>query len=119
MVDGSAFSGYDDLYLYRGIPNAVRTESDITIAEYESRLPVCTLHAGGATSVFEMRGTAEDLIFEVQNYLSGGYPIADDQRNLLALDISELNAALSSYDYSMIEARFAELQSDFYRIRGY
>ena len=117
--DGSQFAGFDDLYLYKGIANAVRTEWDMTVSEYESRLPLCTLHAGGATSVFEIRGTAEDLILEVQNYLYSGNLLSDDQRNLLAVDISELTAALSSYDYSTIEARYAELQSDFIRIRGY
>ncbi len=110
----SQFWKFEDEYLLKGIPSAVRTES--TMEEYVASFQTCTVHAQGSLSVFELRTKAEALVNTVQQYLSSGARFGEEERILLNSDISLLLGSLSGYEYSQIEPLYAALQNDFAKI---
>lgn len=110
----SQFSRFQDEYLLKGIPSAVRTE--LTTEAYIASFQTCTVHAQGSLSVFELKTKAEALVNTVQQYLNSGAHFGEEERILLNSDISLLLGSLSGYEYSQIEPLYTALQNDFAKI---
>lgn len=112
----SQFYAFEDEYLFKGLPTAVRTT--LSIDEYLASLPTCTLHSEGSLGVFELKARAEQLIAEVQSFLGSATSLEETLRTTLLDDISRLQSALTGYDYAQIEPLVNALTSDFERIKG-
>lgn len=112
----SQFYGFEDRYLLKGLPSAVRT--DLSTDAYLASLPTCTVHSEGSLAIFELKARGEQLIAEVQAYLAGASGLDDTSRALLEGDIAALQTALTGYEYAVIEPAINTLSSDFARISG-
>ena len=108
---------FDDEYLLKALPNAVRTE--LTTDEFIASMKTCTVHADGSLSIFELKTKSQDLIQQVSDYLSSANGVPDDMSNGLKDDIAALQVALSGYQYSEIEPLFETLTNDFTALQTY
>ena len=108
---------FDDEYLLKALPNAVRTE--LTTDEFIASMKTCTVHADGSLSIFELKTKSQDLIQQVTDYLNTADGVPDDRSNTLKDDISALQVALSGYQYSEIEPLFEKLNNDFTELQNY
>ncbi|MPM86998.1 hypothetical protein SDC9_134091 [bioreactor metagenome] len=102
---------FDDEYLLKALPNAVRTE--LTTDEFIASMKTCTVHADGSLSIFELKTKSQDLIQQVTDYLNTANGVPQDMSDTLKDDISALQVALSGYQYSEIEPLFEKLTNDF------
>ncbi len=107
----SQFAQFDDEYLMKALPNAIR--SDAPIEEYLAGVPTCTAHADGSLSVFELKAQAEELIATVRAYLAEIGSIDAASRTTLEADIQQLEYVLSGYEYSQIEPLVSTLSRDY------
>ena len=107
----SQFAQFDDEYLMKALPNAIR--SDAPIEEYLAGVPTCTVHADGSLSVFELKAQAEELIATVRAYLAEIGSIDAASRTTLEADIQQLEYVLSGYEYSQIEPLVSTLSRDY------
>jgi penicillin-binding protein 1A len=112
----SQFYAFADEYLYKAMPNAIRTE--LSADEYVATMPTCTIHADGALSVFELSANAEDLILGVTDYLNAVTDLDEGSRQTLSEGITSLQSLLSGRDYATIEPAFNKLKLDYERISG-
>jgi len=112
----SPFYSFADEHLYKGIPNAVRTELPFDL--YLESLPTCILHSDGSLGVFEMKALAEQLISEVQQYLSDSPDLSAAAEAKLRNDVAYLSNALIGYDYAQIEPLVSQLREDFESIKN-
>ena len=108
---------FDDEYLLKALPNAVRTE--LTTDEFIASMKTCTVHADGSLSIFELKTKSQDLIQQVSDYLSSANGVPADMSNGLKDDIAALEVALSGYQYSEIEPLFETLTNDFTALQTY
>ncbi len=108
---------FDDEYLLKALPNAVRTE--LTTDEFIASMKTCTVHADGSLSIFEIKTKSQDLIQQVSDYLSTANNVPKDMSDGLKDDISALQVALSGYQYSEIEPLFEKLTNDFSALQAY
>ena len=108
---------FDDEYLLKALPNAVRTE--LTTDEFIASMKTCTVHADGSLSIFELKTKSQDLIQQVTDYLNTADGVPDDKSNTIKDDVSALEVALSGYQYSEIEPLFEKLNSDFTELQDY
>ena len=108
----SQFYGFEDRYLLKGLPSAVRT--DLSTDAYLASLPTCTVHSEGSLAIFELKARGEQLIAEVQAYLA--YDSGDQAR--ISAASAALQTALTGYEYAVIEPAINTLSSDFARISG-
>lgn len=113
---GSQFYDFEDEYLFKGLPSAVRT--DLSTEAYLASLPTCTVHSESSLGIFELKTRAEQLISEVLGYLAGAAGLDEASRTLLNNDIAALQTALTGYDFAQIEPLLNTLSSDFARIQG-
>ncbi len=111
----SQFAAFDDEYLLKAMPNAVRT--DLSLEAYTAARPTCPLHSDGSLSVFELKTRAEALIAEVETFLDEHGSVDDASRELLRGDISALNAALAGYDYATIEPLVTALNTNYTNVK--
>ena len=107
----SMFYQFEDEYLLKAFPNAVRTE--LTTDEFIASMKTCTVHSEGSLSIFELKTNAQDLIQQATDYLNTATGIPDDSRNTILDDIAALEVALTGYEYSVIEPLYTTLQTDF------
>lgn len=107
----SQFYKFEDEYLLKAFPNAVRTE--LTTDEFIASMKTCTVHSDGSLSIFELKLNAQDLIQQATDYLNTASGIPNDSRNIILDDISALEVALTGYEYSVIEPLYTKLQTDF------
>lgn len=110
----SVFYRIADEYLLKAMPNAVRTE--LSIEAYTEAHSICTIHADGSLTIFELRTNAQDLIQQVKDFLSRNKDISSDQRAQLQDMIAALEVALSGYQYSEIEPLYKQLLNAFQQI---
>ena len=110
----SQFYAFDDEYLFKAMPTAVRTEASID--EYLVTVPTCTTHAAGALSIFELKTGAEDLIQKVNDYLEIMQAVDEGLRNTLRDGVAALQATLPGNQYSAIEPAYSKLKMDYERI---
>jgi len=108
---------FDDEYLLKALPNAVRTE--LTTDEFFASMKTCTVHADGSLSIFEIKTKSQDLIQQVSDYLSTANGVPQETSNGLKDDIAALQVALSGYQYSEIEPLFEKLTNDFTALQTY
>lgn len=93
---GSQFYDFEDEYLFKGLPSAVRT--DLSTEAYLASLPTCTVHSESSLGIFELKTRAEQLISEVLGYLADATGLDEASRTLLNNDIAALQTALTGYD---------------------
>ncbi len=64
----SQFYRFEDEYLLKAFPTAVRTE--MSIDEFVASMKTCTIHSDGSLSIFQLKTDAQDLIQQVTDYLN-------------------------------------------------
>ncbi len=111
---GTQLYAFEDEYLYKALPNAVRT--DLSLEEYLATVPTCTVHADGALSIFELKTSAEDLIQGVRDYLGAVSELPEESRNTLTDGAAALEVLLPDNQYSVIEPAYNKLKMDYERI---
>ena len=108
---------FDDEYLLKALPNAVRTE--LTTDEFIASMKTCTVHADGSLSIFALKTQSQDLIQQVTDYLNGATNIPQEMSDPIKDDIANLQVALSGYQYSEIEPLYQKLNTDFLALQNY
>ncbi len=108
---GSMFYAFEDEYLLKAMPTAIRTE--LSIDEFVASMPTCTVHADSSLSIFELKTNSQDLIQQVTDYLSNTVGVPEDTLATLQDDIAALEVALTGYEYSVIEPAYEKLLTDF------
>lgn len=117
LVDPSSqFYRYSDDVLFKGIPNAVRTE--LGADAYASEMTACHIHADGTLNIFGIRTGSEELIAEVRTYLASIDTLDEYSRTVLSEDIATLELYLTGYEYSTIEPAYNKLKLDYETIRA-
>jgi len=111
---GSELASFEDEYLYKALPNAVKT--DLSMEEFLSTLQICSVHSDGSLALFELKAQAESLIDSVESYLDKVSEIDDDAKKKLKDDVDALRESLSGYTYSDIEPLVNALIGDFEEI---
>ena len=111
---GSQLYAFEDEYLYKALPNAVRTE--LSLEEYLATVPTCTLHADGALSIFELKTASEDLIQSVRDYLAAVQTMPEEPNATLLDDMAALEVLLPDNQYSVMEPAYNKLKMDYERI---
>jgi len=102
---------FDDEYLLKALPTAVRTE--LTTEEFVASLKTCTVHSDGSLSIFQLKTQSQDLIQQVTDYLGSAANVPEERKNQLKDDIAALEVALVGYQYSEIEPLYQTLKTDF------
>ena len=111
----SQFYNFADEYLYKAMPNAIRTE--LSMDEFAATMSTCTTHADGALSVFELSANSEELIVNVNTYLGKvGDGVDEATRQTLMDSVNTLQGLLSGRDYATIEPAYNKLKMDYERI---
>lgn len=110
----SQFYTFEDEYLLKGIPTALRTE--LTTEQFVAEMPTCTVHASGSLSIFELRTNATDLIQRVNDYLDAMRDLDAGSIAALRDAVAALEVSLSGYQYSEIEPQYNRLKTDYERI---
>ncbi len=110
----SQFCTFEDQYLLKAMPTAVRTE--LTPEEYVATLPTCTTHADGSLSIFELKNSSEDLIQAVNGYLGAMPGLEQSNVDTLRDGVAALQSSLTGYEYSIIEPQYNKLKMDYERI---
>ncbi|MEN6339084.1 MAG: transglycosylase domain-containing protein [Clostridiaceae bacterium] len=113
----SQFYKFDDEYLLKAFPNAVRTE--LTTDEFIASMKTCTVHSDGSLSIFELKLNAQDLIQTVSDYLNTATGVPQEMSDTLKNDIAALEVALTGYEYSVIEPLYTTLQTDYTALQNY
>ncbi|HWP22008.1 MAG TPA: transglycosylase domain-containing protein [Candidatus Cryosericum sp.] len=113
----SMFYQFDDEYLLKAFPNAVRTE--LSTDEFIASMKTCTVHSDGSLSIFELKLNAQDLIQQVSDYLNTATGVPQEMSDKLKNDIAALEVALTGYEYSVIEPLYTTLQTDFTALQNY
>ena len=108
---------FDDEYLLQALPTAVRTE--LTTDEFIDSMKTCTVHADGSLSIFALKTQSQDLIQEVSDYLGNAKDVPQEMSDGLKDDISNLQVALSGYQYSEIEPLYQKLKTDYLALQDY
>ncbi len=108
---------FDDEYLLKALPNAVRTE--LTTDEFIDSMKTCTVHADGSLSIFALKTQSQDLIQEVTDYLNNASSVPQEMSNTLKDDMATLEVALSGYQYSEIEPLYQKLKADYIALQDY
>ena len=103
----SEYYAFEDQYLLKGIPNAIRTSE--TAEEYLASMPSCTMHSQDSMEVFELRDKANTLMADAETLLEGVTDAALAQQVRDAVDA--LKAVLDSYDYATIEQYLTRLEA--------
>ena len=111
---GTQLYAFEDEYLYKALPNAIRTE--LSLDAYLATVPTCTAHADGALSIFELKTRAEDLIQAVRDYLTAVSELSEDYKNTLTDGVAALEVLLPDNQYSVIEPAYNKLKIDYERI---
>lgn len=102
---------FDDEYLLKALPTAVRTE--LSTEEFVASLKTCTVHSDGSLSIFQLKTQSQDLIQQVTDYLGSAANVPEERKNQLKDDIAALEVALVGYQYSEIEPLYQALKTDF------
>ena len=102
---------FDDEYLLKALPTAVRTE--LSTEEFVASLKTCTVHSDGSLSIFQLKTQSQDLIQQATDYLDSAANIPEDRKNQIKDDIAALQVALVGYQYSEIEPLYQTLKTDF------
>ena len=102
---------FDDEYLLKALPNAARTE--LTTDEFIDSMKICTVHSDGSLSIFALKTQSQDLIQQVTDYLANAKDVPKESSDALKDDISNLQVALSGYQYSEIEPLYQKLNADY------
>ncbi|MEG1525235.1 MAG: transglycosylase domain-containing protein [Clostridia bacterium] len=110
----SEFYAFEDQYLLKAMPNAVRTE--LSTDEFATSMPTCTVHADGSLNIFALKTNAEDLIQKVQDYLGATIDLDASLSANLKDGVAALAVSLSGYEYSAIEPAYNKLKMDYERI---
>ena len=110
----SQFYAFEDAYLMKAMPNAVRTE--MTAEEFLATLSTCSVHAGGSLSIFELKTASDDLIQAANDYLAAVPDLEQASRDLLNDDLAALQTSMTGYEYSIIEPQYNKLKMDYERI---
>lgn len=108
---------FDDEYLLQALPTAVRTE--LTTDMFVDSMKTCTVHADGSLSIFALKTQSQDLIQQVTDYLNNASNVPAEMSDALKDDISNLQVALSGYQYSEIEPLYQKLNTDFLALQSY
>ena len=112
---GSQFDQFEDEYLFKAMPNAVRT--DISTDEFVKQFSPCSVHAVGSTGVFELKQEAESMIDVVLEFMQNNH-LSAETAYLLNYDIEQLRHTLSGYEYSEIESFLQTLMNDYTGAKG-
>lgn len=107
----SPLYAFEDEYLLKALPTAVRTE--LTLEEFIASMKTCTVHSDGSLSIFELKTQCQDLIQQVNDYLGSAANVPEDRSNSLRDDIAALEVALVGFQYSEIEPLYQTLKSNF------
>jgi hypothetical protein len=107
----SQFYQFEDEYLLKAFPNAVRTE--LSTDEFIASMKTCTVHSDESLSIFQLKLDAQDLIQQVTDYLNTAVGVPLEQSDKLKNDIAALEVALTGYEYSAIEPLYETLRTDF------
>ena len=113
----SPLYAFDDEYLLKALPGAVRTE--LSTDEFVANMKTCTIHADGSLSIFELKTKSLDLIQQATDYLNTASDIPADMSDQIKDDIAALEVALSGYQYSEIEPLYETLSNDFAALQSY
>ena len=113
----SQFYKFEDEYLLKAFPNAVRTE--LTTDEFIASMKTCTVHSDGSLSIFTLKLNAQDLMQQAKDYLNTATGIPDDQKSTIQDDVAALEVALTGYEYSVIEPLYTKLQTDYAALQAY
>ena len=108
---------FDDEYLLQALPTAIRTE--LTTDVFVDSMKTCTVHADGSLSIFALKTQSQDLIQQVTDYLNSANNVPAEMSDALKDDISNLQVALSGYQYSEIEPLYQKLNTDFLALQSY
>ncbi len=108
---------FDNEYLLQALPTAVRTE--LTTDVFVDSMKTCTVHADGSLSIFALKTQSQDLIQQVTDYLNNASNVPAEMSDALKDDISNLQVALSGYQYSEIEPLYQKLNTDFLALQSY
>lgn len=113
----SMFYQFEDEYLLKAFPNAVRTE--LSTEDFIASMKTCTVHSDGSLSIFELKINAQDLMQTVTDYLNTAVGIPMEMSDKLKNDVAALEVALTGYEYSVIEPLYTTLQTDFTALQNY
>ena len=113
--EDSQYAKFDDEYLHKAMPNAVRTEA--TPDEFYNQLNPCSVHAGGSTGIFDQKEKAEKLIEKVQAFIAEN-SVSKETIYLLQYDIEQLQQKLTGYDFTDIEEYMQTLSNDYTAAKG-
>ena len=108
---------FDDEYLLKALPTAVRTE--LTMDEFIASMKTCTVHADGSLSIFELKTQSQDLIQQATDYLNSAANIPQEMSNQIKDDIAALEVALVGYQYSEISPLYQTLKTNFTALQSY
>lgn len=112
----SPLYAFDDEYLLKALPTAVRTE--LTTEEFVASLKTCTVHSDGSLNIFALKTQSQDLIQQVTDYLNTASNVPENRKNQLKDEIAALEVALVGYQYSEIEPLYEALKNDFTALQG-
>ena len=112
----SPLYAFDDEYLLKALPTAVRTE--LSTEEFVASMKTCTVHSDGSLSIFELKTQSQDLIQQVNDYLNSAANVPEERSNQLKDDIAALEVSLVGYQYSEIEPLYQTLNNDFISLQS-
>lgn len=110
IASDSELYGFPDKYLFKAIPNAVRT--DYSPQEYLDSMGICRVHGAGSVSEFTNVDEAVSLIRKVSKYLKNN-KISDANAEILTSDIDALQSAIDDYEYARIDILTERLREDY------
>ena len=108
---GSMLDAFEDEYLFKALPNAVRTAQSGD--EYAAGLSTCTVHAGGSLNIFALKTSSQELINTVSEYLNAMTGLEEPYKTQLTEDVTALSSLLTGYEYSTIEPAYNKLKLDY------
>lgn len=98
----SELYGFEDEYLMKALPNAVRTT--LSKEDYAASLATCTEHADQSLSVFSLREDAETLLLDAQRFLNAHAELDEETAKKLSDAAQELRTAMGGYEAAEITA---------------
>lgn len=96
----SELYGFDDKYLMKALPNAVRTT--LGKEDYPASLATCTEHADQSLAVFTLKEEAEALLSDAQRFLTEHADLDEETADELSRAVQELRTAVGGYDAAEI-----------------
>lgn len=98
-LDSELF-GFEDAYLFKALPNAVRTT--LGKADYLKSLTTCTEHATQSLEVFTLKEEADTLLTEAERFLAEHASLEEQYWDAIDDAITQLRQAITGYDAAEI-----------------